>query len=227
MARTIRATADGMIYHVLNRANGREKLFNKGKDYLAFEKIIFEAKEKYPSVKILSFCIMPNHWHFALSPKKGEDLSKFMRWLTHTHTQRYHAHYKTIGRGHVYQGRFKSFPVSSDNYFLKLCRYIERNPLRAKLVKKAEDWRWSSLWYREKGSEEQKQLLSNWPVEYDENYLEWVNQKQVNENEELENIRNSIQRGRPFGIDSWIIKIASKLGLNSTLKPKGRPKKGT
>jgi putative transposase len=226
MARIPRNTVGGMIYHVLNRANGREKLFKKEKDYLSFENIIFEAKEKYPNVDIFSFCIMPNHWHFALQPKRGEDLSMFMRWLTHTHTQRYHTHYKSIGYGHVYQGRYKSFPVSNDDYFLKLVRYIERNPLRARLVKKAENWRWSSLWYREKGGEEQKKILTKWPLEYDENYLKWVNQKKADEDEELEKIRNSIQRGRPFGIDTWIKELSKKLGLESTIKPRGRPKKG-
>lgn len=227
MARTNRVAVDGMIYHILNRANGREKIFNKDEDFFAFEKILFQAKEKYPSIDILSFCIMPNHWHFAISPRRGEDLSMFMRWLTHTHTQRYNSHYNLIGRGHVYQGRFKSFPVSNDDYFLKLSRYIERNPLRAKLVIRAEDWRWSSLWIREKGTKEQKQLLSKWPLEYDENYLEWVNQKQKNEDEELENIRLSIQRGRPFGLMDWVKSVSKRLNLSSTLRPKGRPKKGT
>jgi putative transposase len=133
MARTLRQAASNMFYHVLNRANGKEKIFKKEKDYGAFVKMLFESKEKYP-IKILSFCIMPNHWHFILSPHKGEDLPKFMRWLTHTHTQRYHAYYKTIGGGHVYQGRYKSFLVDRDAYFLQACRYVERNPLRAGLV---------------------------------------------------------------------------------------------
>ncbi len=163
-----------MVYHVLNRANGREKIFQKQKDYEAFEKILFEAKEKYP-MRILSYCIMPNHWHFVLYPKNGEDLSNFMRWITHTHTQRYHAHYKTIGCGHVYQGRFKSFLVEKDNHFLQVCRYVERNSLRAGLTEKAQDWKWSSLWIRENGNEEQKKLLAKWPVEMPDGYLEWVN----------------------------------------------------
>ena len=151
MARIPRVAIGDMVYHVLNRANDREKIFQKEKDYAAFEKILFEAKEKY-SMRILSFCIMPNHWHLILHPRKGENLSKFMRWITHTHTQRWHTHYKSTGYGHVYQGRYKSFPIEKDNYFLQACRYIERNSLRAGLVKKAEDWRWSSLWIREFGN---------------------------------------------------------------------------
>lgn len=139
----------------------------------------------------------------------------------------YPSHYKSIGYGHVYQGRYKPFPVSGDAYFLKLVRYIARNPLRAKLVKRAEECRWSSLWYREKGDKKKQKILSKWPLEYEEDYLEWVNQKIVNEDEELEEIRNSIQGGSPFCIDTWIKKISKRLGLESTIKPRGRPKKGT
>lgn len=226
MARIPRNAVGGMVYHVLNRANGREKIFKKEKDYKAFEKIIFEAKEKYP-MRILSFCIMPNHWHFVLYPENGKDLSIFMRWITHTHTQRYHVEYKSIGYGHVYQGRFKSFPVEKDNYFLQLCRYVERNPLRAGLVEKAQDWRWSSLWIRKNGTKEQKELLSTWPVEKPMAYMKWVNTLQKNEEEKIEQIRYSIKRGKPFGEDNWVKRIVKKLGIASTLNQRGRPKKGT
>jgi len=170
---------------------------------------------------------MPNRWHLVLHPENGEDLSKFMRWVTHTHTQRYHTHYKSIGYGHVYQGRFKSFPVEKDAYFLQLCRYVERNPLRAGLVQKAQEWRWGSLWIRERETDEQKTLLSGWPVDLPIAYLKWVNALQKDEEEKLEKIRHSIKRGKPFGSESWIARIANKLGLLSTLKPRGRPKKGT
>lgn len=226
MARIPRNAVGDMIYHIINRANGREKIFQKEKDYELFEKILFEAKEKYP-MRILSFCIMPNHWHLVLYPKNAEDLSIFMRWITHTHTQRYHAQHKSIGCGHLYQGRFKSFPVEKDNYFLQLCRYVERNPLRAGLVKKAQDWRWSSLWIRESGNQKQKTFLSDWPVEKPFAYLKWVNAVQKDEEEKNEKIRYSIKRGLPFGEDNWIKKIAKKLGLTATLRQRGRPKKGT
>ncbi len=226
MARIPRSAVGNEIYHIINRANGREQIFQKEKDYEAFERILFEAKERYP-MRILSFCIMPNHWHFVLYPKKDEDLSNFMRWVTHTHTQRYHTYYNSIGYGHIYQGRFKSFPIEKDSHFLQVCRYIERNPLRAGLVQRAEDWRWSSLWIQEKGTDKQKLLLSPWPVEKPRAYLEWVNTLQKDEEEKLEKIRYSIKRGKPFGKDNWIKVVAEKFGLISTLKARGRPKKGT
>lgn len=225
MARIPRSIVDDMIYHVLNRANGREKIFKEGKDYYAFEKILLEGKEKFP-VDIYSLIIMPNHWHFVLSADIGENISHFMRWITHTHTQRWHANRKSTGYGHVYQGRYKSFPIEKDNHFLQVCRYVERNSLRAKLVSRAEEWRWSSLWIRKYGSEEQKSLLSQWPIDEPDFYLDWVNDK-FDEEKELSKIRNAIQRGCPFGRDSWVSKKAEELGLKSTLNPRGRPKKGT
>ena len=226
MARIPRNPVGNMVYHILNRANGREKIFKTQKDYESFIEILFEAKEKYP-MRIISFCIMPNHWHFVLYPKNGKDLSNFMRWITHTHTQRYHVQYKTIGYGHVYQGRYKSFPIEKDNHFLQVCRYVERNSLRAGLVQKAQDWKWSSIWIRENGDEEQKNLLSDWPVSIPDGYLKWVNILNKNEEDKLEKIRYSIKRGSPYGNESWIKKTAKKLNLISTLIPRGRPKKGT
>jgi putative transposase len=101
MGRPPRTTVGNMVYHILNRANGRFKIFHKNKDYEAFEKILEEAKIKYP-MRILSYCLMPNHWHLVLYPFKDNDLSNFMHWITLAHTQRWHVHYKNIGTGHLY-----------------------------------------------------------------------------------------------------------------------------
>ena len=226
MSRGLRAAAPDIVYHVLNRANGREGIFQKEKDYAAFEKILLEGKEKF-DMRILAFCIMPNHWHLILQPRTGEDLSQFMRFITHTHTQRFHTHHHTIGYGHVYQGRFKSFPVQDDDYFLQVCRYVERNPIRAGLVGKIEDWQWSSAWIRKNGSPEQRSILSEWPVEMPDYYEKWANTLSEDEEEKLEKIRHALKRGSPFGESEWIAQISEKLGLESTLRKRGRPKKGT
>lgn len=218
MGRALRSAIGGMVYHVLNRANGRMRIFRKPKDYEAFEDILKQAKEKQ-NIRILSYCLMPNHWHLVLYPYKDGDLSNFMRWLTLTHTQRWHAHYKSIGYGHLYQGRYKSFPVQKDEHFLQLVRYVERNAKRAALVKKAEDWKWSSLYRREHGSTKQQKMLSSWPVHPDSNYLEWVNTPQLKE--EVEVIRYAIKRGRPFGKDTWIARTVATLGLETTMRQRG------
>lgn len=222
MARALRSATGNIVYHVLNRANGRMQIFRKDKDYEAFEKILSEAKEKY-LMRILSYCLMPNHWHLLLYPRGDADMPQYMRWLGLTHTQRWHTAHKTVGYGHLYQGRYKSFPVQTDEHFLQVCRYIERNSLRAKLVKRVEDWRWSSLWLRSKGDKKQKKLISEWPVPAGRNYIRWINEPQPKE--ELEVIRYAIKRGRPYGGEDWIHKTAKKLNLESTINPIGRPRK--
>lgn len=168
---------------------------------------------------------MPNHWHLVLYPKNDGDLQKFMGWLSMTHTQRWHSQYKTIGKGHLYQGRYKSFIIQTDKYLLQLLRYVERNALRAKMVKKAEDWKWSSLYRREKGSVEQKKLLSRWPIEMPSNYIKLINEPQTNT--EIESLRYSVNKGKPHGSENWTNKMIDKFKLNSTLRNPGRPKKGS
>ena len=197
-------------------------IFEKADDFLSFLEVLIEAKEKF-SVEILAFCIMPNHWHLILKPLENGILSKFMAWVTMTHTQRWHAYHHTVGTGHLYQGRYKSFPVQTDEYFIQLARYVERNPLRAKLVKRAEDWKWGSLWLRQQGSKEQKQMLSSWPIARGRNYLRLVNTLQPKP--EVDFIRTSIVKNRPLGDAVWVRKVSQDLGLESSLRNPGRPKK--
>lgn len=222
MGRVNRVDIGNQYYHVLNRANGRLPIFKKEKDFEAFEKILEEAKEKY-SMRIISYCLMPNHWHLILNPIKDGDLNLFMQWLTLTHTQRWHAHYHSVGYGHLYQGRYKSFLIQNDQYLLTACKYVESNAFRAKLVDNAEDWQWSSLWRREHGNQNHKNLLSSWPIETPDDYLKSINRPP--DKEELEYIRESINKNRPFGEESWIDKIVKKFGLEMTLRKPGRPKR--
>ena len=210
-----------MVFHVLNRGNARARIFHKDADYEAFERILGEAKKRY-DMRVLAFCLMPNHWHLILWPRHDGDLSRFMGWLTLTHTQRWHAHRGTGGTGHVYQGRFKSFPVQADDHFLTVCRYVERNGLRAELVPRPDAWRWSSLWRREHGSLDDRALLSEWPVRCPRDWLSWVKEPQTEA--ELESLRRSITRGCPYGSETWVERTVKKLGLETTLRPRGRPK---
>ena len=135
------------MYHVPNRGVARLALFEKEGDYEAFERVLSEALLEHPT-RLLGYCIMPNHWHLVLWPRKEGELTEFLRWLTHTHVMRWHAHFGTSRTGHLYQGRFKAFPIQTDDQLYTVLRYVERNPLRAELVDRAENWRWSSLWRR-------------------------------------------------------------------------------
>ncbi len=192
----------GYAYHVLNRSNGRLRLFKKGADFAAFERVLAEAFERLP-LRILGYTVMGNHWHFVVWPRQRQhqQVSEFFRWLTVTHTQRWHAHHGTSGMGHVYQGRFKSFPISADEHLLAVLRYVERNPLRAGLVERAEQWRWGSLYRRTQGTAEERALLADSPVPLGRRWCEHVNGPQTEA--ELEAIRRSVARGRPFGGDDW------------------------
>ena len=143
---------------------------------------------------------MPNHFHLLLWPREDGDLSRFMRWLTMTHTQRWHAHHRTTGTGHLYQGRFKSFPVQSDEHYLTVCRYVERNALRANLVERAEDWKWGSLWARRARNEADRPVLTPWPIERPRDGTARVNRPLGPQEEEA--VLRSIPRGQPLG-SAW------------------------
>ncbi|MBI3866787.1 MAG: transposase [Planctomycetia bacterium] len=221
MPRTSRVTPGGMVFHVLNRGVGRMRLFHADSDYLAFENIIEETLEAQP-MRVCSYCLMPNHWHFVLWPKDDGDLAAFMQRLTVTHVTRWQRHRQRVGYGHVYQGRFKSFPISTDEYFHQVVRYVERNALRANLVERAEQWRWSSLWRRESGTPDQRKWLANWPLAEPSQWSKIVNRPETEA--ELSALRKCVNRGQPFGPESWIERCAGKLGLESTLRPRGRPR---
>lgn len=198
------------------------QLFSKPADYEAFERVLAETLAKLP-LAICGYCLMPNHWHFVVRPAAAGDLGRFFQRLTVTHATRWQRNRRRVGYGHVYQGRFKSFAVEEDKHFYQLMRYVERNPYRAKLVADVCDWRWSSLWIRGAGTAEQRAMLASWPVPCPRNWGELVREPQ---NEaELAALRHSLVRGAPFGSPHWTQDTAERLGLESTLRSRGRPRK--
>ncbi|MGH7137688.1 MAG: transposase [Pirellulales bacterium] len=223
MPRAARVAPGGMVFHVLNRGNDRREIFEDARDYEAFVRVIKETQERVP-MRLLAYCLMPNHWHFLLWPASDGDLGAFMQRLTTTHVRRWHLHRHSVGRGHLYQGTYKSFPVQEDDHFYAVARYVERNGLRAKLAKTAEDWRWSSLALRAgRLAVDDAPELSAWPVARPRNWSAWVNRPQTKA--ELDALRLSVSRGQPFGDDAWQRRTAERLGLEFTLNPRGRPRK--
>ena len=223
MPRAARVTPGGFVYHVLNRGVGRNRLFWKDADYAAFEQIMEETLTTRP-MRICAYCLMPNHWHLILWPEHDGELAAFMQRLTVTHVTRWQRHKRQVGYGHVYQGRYKSFPVESDEHFYTAVRYVERNPLRAGLIRRADQWRWSSLWRRLHGTRDQKRLLSSWPLSRPRQWSEYVEQPLTEA--ELEAVRRSVQKGQPLGDAQWTQRVARQLGLEFTLRARGRPRKG-
>lgn len=221
MPRPLRKAAGGVVYHVINRANGRLRIFKKPGDFLALERILSQGVARIP-MRICGYCIMGTHWHFLLWPREDGDLSEFMKWITVTHTNRWHAAHGTAGIGHVYQGRFKSFPVQSSEHYLKTLQYIERNPVRAKIVNRPDQWQWSSYAARTSRVDE-IDFLRNGPVKLPANWDKLLNKPLAKT--ELDAIELCIKRGRPYGSKIWTTRIANKLQLTSTINPLGRPKK--
>ncbi len=222
MPRRPRNAPGGFVYHVLNRAVARHALFQKEADYQAFERVLAETLEKQ-RMRVLAYTLMPNHWHFVLWPEGDGELTAFMNGLTLTHAMRWHAHYHTSGSGHLYQGRFKSFPIETDAHLYTVLRYVERNALRAHLVERAEQWRWSSLYLRASGDARVTSLLHPWPVPLPEQWTERVNEAQTEA--ELAGLRQCVKRGSPYGTTRWQQQTALTMGLEATLRPLGRPKK--
>jgi putative transposase len=220
MGRPLRVDVGGYVYHVLNRASARVPMFDGAVDYQQFEQVLQEAQMR-SGMRILAYCLMPNHWHLVLWPEADGTLSRFMAWLALTHTQRWHARRGSAGSGHLYQGRYKAFLVEADDHLLAVCRYVERNPLRAHLVRRAEAWRWGSLSRRERGRG--LELLSAWPVARPEDWRGFVNRPETPA--ELKALRAAAQRGRPFGAGPWLDQMVQRFDLGSTLRPRGRPKR--
>lgn len=211
-----------MIYHVLNRGNARMRIFHKAGDFAAFERVLAEGLRRYP-VELFTYCLMSSHWHLVVRSKTDAGLGRLMGWIGVTHVRRHHEHYHTRGGGHLYQGRFKSFPVAEDDYFLTLCRYVEANALRAEMVARAEDWQYCGLWRRINGQQgEDLPLLSPWPLARPRNWTARVNGALADES--LQALRECVDRGRPYGGEQWVAATAKRLGLEFTLRGPGRPR---
>ncbi len=221
MARQARKPVDGEIYHVLNRGNCRMDIFTKPGDFQAFLKLLEEGRRRH-SMRIMGYCLMDNHWHLVLWPRTGQDLSKFIGWVSTTHVRRWREHRDSSGEGHLYQGRFKSFLIQDDSHFLTVMRYVEGNALRAGMVERAEAWPWSSLGGAA-GSDQTKVQLAGWPVEKPRRWAERVNE--MLDEPTLGRLRQSIARGRPYGDEKWTARVARRYGLESTLRDPWRPKK--
>ncbi len=223
MGRAPRITEPDVVYHLLNRRVMRLAMFEKDGDYQAFERVLCDGLARPDAPNLLAYCLMPNHWHLVVAARERTNLSTWMQWVTVTHTHRWHAHDHTIGEGPLYQGRFKSFPVEEDSHFLTVCRYVEANAVRAGLADRAEHWRWCSLWSRHNPGGLLKSRLAPWPVERPRGWLRAVNQPLAEDS--VKEVRQAVARGTPLGTERWRTRIAARLRLDLTLRPRGRPRK--
>ena len=203
---------------MLNRGNARAKVFHKEGDYAAFVDLLAAANERLP-MRILGYVLMPNHFHLVLWPRTAGDLSRWMQWLLTRHVRRYHRHYHSAATS----GRdaSKPFPIEQDEHLVTVLRYVERNPLRAGLVERAQDWHWSSLAWRPKGK--RPAMLAKWPIACPRGWIEL--RQAAADGSGAPGLATQHRPRHPFGDDRWNQRVAKRLGLESSLRPRGRPRK--
>jgi putative transposase len=221
MGRPQRNSQGGYAYHVVCRGLKTKPIFRSDEDYQDFEIVLQEAIARFEP-RLLSFCVMPKHWHLVVTPRKDGDLSRIMAWLTMTHSARWHAKPRRSGTGGLYERRFKSFPIQ-DESLIEVMQFVESHPQRAGLVESSKDWRWSSARHRGESEAGKTSFLSSPPVPLP---VDWEHRINLPTSAALvEQICLCIGRGRPYGAPEWVERTAKRIGLESTLRPRGRPRK--
>jgi REP-associated tyrosine transposase len=184
----------GLCIHVVTRGNARATVFHSDVDYGSMTRLMVDA-QAIVRVELLAWCLMPNHMHLVIRPARNGDLSRWMHWLLTTHVQEHRVRHRTTG--HIWQGRYKAFPIQTDTHFLTVLRYVERNPVRAGLTRRAIEWKWSSV--RERPSAGMpRTLLTPSPVPLPSPWLDWVDTPLTDA--ELLAVRACVKRGRPPGV---------------------------
>ena len=227
MGRFPRAIDEGLVYHALNRGNNRADVFTDDADRVAFLEALARTKERYP-FRLFGYCLMTNHFHLLLRPEPGPSISRILQSLTVAHTWRYHKRHRTSG--HVWQGRFKSPVIQDDAHLLVVLRYLEANPLRARMVTDPADYRWSS--YQQHGMGQDDPLLSGFPEWEELGRTEPERRKRwrakvraVPDESELAMVRGSLRSGRPLGSPEWTESMAERLKIELNPRSRGRPRK--
>jgi putative transposase len=218
MSRRLRHTLQGAAFHVMNRAVKRSTLFEYSAEYDAFLALVREGLEE-SLIRIIAYCLMPNHWHFVVTCDRIEHISEWLKWVSQTHAIRWNLAHNARGTGAVYQSRFKAVPIQTETSLARVCRYVERNALRAGLVTAAELWRWGSLYACCENCHAIP--LRRWPILKPPNWVEIVNQ--ADDQAQLKALRNNIWRNQPIGDPDWQKAVAPFVGMS--MRPIGRPKK--
>ncbi|MEW6321578.1 MAG: transposase [Acidobacteriota bacterium] len=206
----------GLVFHIMNRSAKRGPLLETPDDYEAFIDTVREAQTQRP-LRLLDFCAMSTHFHMVAWPEADRDLPRFMHWLTTTFSLRWRKDRKTVGEGAVFQSRYKAVAVQQDDHFLQVCRYVERNPVRAGLVARVEDWRWGGPALRWSG----RLHFDPWPVAPPARWLDYVNSAQTQT--ELDAMRRAVNRSCPIGEEVWQREVAATLGITRAIRRRGRP----
>ncbi len=209
MPRVHRSFYDGGVYHIINRSVQKQNIFKDDRDYQKLMELLIDNKDDY-QVKLWGYCLMPNHYHLVVKIQNAELFPKYMQKVMSNFATWYNARHQRVG--HLWQGRYKSFIVQADLYLYTLMRYVEANPVRALLVEKSINWKYSSVINR----------IDTPPIEFPASWQKDLDEP-INASE-LKKIRKSIEKQKPYGDERWVENTAKKYGCEQTLNTKGRPR---
>jgi len=227
MPRLPRPISDGFVYHAINRGNNRGPVFLDADDHKSFLEALDRTRQRYP-FRLYGYCLMSNHFHLLLKPGEGQSISRILQSVSVAHTWRYHKRHSSSG--HVWQGRFKSPVIQDGAHMITVLKYIEANPLRARIVDDLSAYPWSSYPAHAYGRPDP--LLDRLP-EYEslghtasERQIQWRRRLESLQSEsELAALRDSVKSGKPIGDPDWVRSHAHSLGIELNPRPRGRPKK--
>ena len=216
MPRIARIVAEGYPHHVIQRGNNKQVVFFDNEDRRFYLGLIKKYSRECES-GVHAYCLMDNHIHMLITPRRNDSLAKTMQKLSLRFTQHINKKYKRTGR--LWECRFYSSLVDREEYLWAVCRYIERNPIRAKIVSKPSQYEWSSA-----SKVQQNDIIESiWDVNQKQEYSNYLN---APENEsQVQMIRKNTHSGRPVGSVEFINHIAKVLKVNLSTRPKGRPRK--
>jgi len=217
MARIARVVVPGMPHHVTQRGNRRQDTFFRDEDYEAYIDLMGEWCGKN-DVEIWAYCLMPNHVHMIAVPESGQGLSKAIGEAHRRYTRMINLRKRWTG--YLWQGRFASFPMDED-YLLAAVRYVELNPIRARMVSRPEEWRWSSASAHLSGIDDR--LVKVQPML--DRIPDWRTLLASGDERLYEEVRRHERTGRPLGNDRFICRVSQLLGRDLEIKRAGRKKK--
>ena len=228
MARQPRLDVPNLLLHVINRGNGRQPIFRSKADREEYLELIERFKERH-AVRLYNYVLMTNHVHFLIESLEEGALAGFMHDLTLAHTVRFNQRNHTVG--HLWQGRYKAIPIDRDAYFLQCGRYIELNPVRAKMVRHPSEYPWSS--YVAYANGEPSRIIDPHPLYNDLGGTSAIRQRRYRSDMERELVTTQVKEGTRFseqqiyGSPKFIAKLKRDYGFTILHSRPGRPKNGT
>lgn len=216
MPRIARIVAEGYPHHIIQRGNNRQAVFFDNEDRRLYLGLLKKYSKECGS-RLHAFCLMDNHIHILATPQQSDSLARTMQKLSLRFTQHVNKKYRRTGR--LWECRFHSSLIDAENYLWAVCRYIERNPVRAKIVINPSQYKWSSA----NNAHKNDIVESVWDEVQKQEYIDYLNRP--DDDSQVQAIRKNTYSGKPIGSVEFIDSIAKMLNIELSTRPKGRPGK--